>query len=469
MLTRWTRRRALTGAVLSVVMIAIFLATGCGETRPARPNIVLVVLDTVRRDATGCGETRSYTPHLDGLMAEGTGFTDAWSAAPWTPPSHASMFTGLLPSGHNCTGRNPVFSIEHPTLAERLRESGYETAAFHSNPWLTDELTGLLRGFDTRFVEADYTMSIFGESAQGGPETAGNICRWLDDRDDDRPFFMFVNILEAHLPYDPPAEHRTGELADLPPDDRVETHWANEVNAGLHRGEDIDWERVRRLYAGDVSMADGLLGVVLKKLRSLGVYDETVIIVTSDHGENLGDHGYLDHQFGVFESLLGVPLVIRAPGRLEVGVRHDPVVLTDLCPTILDVAGIHDASPTEHSRSLLQTPAHSDRPLVAEYAGPPDILLSHMIDINPRVNLEILGAAHATVRVGSLRLTVSSDGSLSLVDTSQDPDARENLAGRHKDKVTTMTRLIPSLDFEGDGGPEIDEEMAEWLRSLGYM
>ncbi len=177
-----TASRALlpVAAALSLLVMHAFLA-GCSR-EPARPNIVVVVLDTVRRDFTGCGAGESFTPNLDRLMSEATGFTNAWATAPWTPPSHASMFTGLLPSTHNCRGRSRTLPTRWPTLAERLGDAGYETAAFHSNPWLTDELTGLMRGFETRFIEASTDMDIFGRSAQGGAETVRNISRWLDGR-----------------------------------------------------------------------------------------------------------------------------------------------------------------------------------------------------------------------------------------------------------------------------------------------
>lgn len=466
-----TSRRATRLAVAAAVALlsAYSFLAGCSR-KPARPNIVVVVLDAVRRDFTGCGAAgESFTPNLDRLASEGTGFTNAWATAPWTPPSHASMFTGLLPSTHNCRGRDRTLATRWPTLAERLGGAGYETAAFHSNPWLTNELTGLMRGFQAQFIETTLNMDVFARSAQGGPEAVRNISEWLDRRDRRRPFFMFVNILEAHLPYDPPADYRKAHLSDLPQDDLVPARWANEFNAGLHRDERIDWDRVRRLYAGDVTEADRLLGEILEKLESLGLYEDAVIIVTSDHGENLGDHGYVDHQFGVFETLLAVPLAVRAHGRLPSGVRRDPVMLTDLYATVLDAAGIKDEQPQEHSRSLLGPLTHPDRPLVAEYAGPPEILMKRLVDLNPKLDARRLTAARSTVRIGAMRLTVSSDGKAALYDLSQDPAESRNLAEKEREKVNTMIKLIPSVRSGTAGDTQVDEKMAEWLRSLGYM
>jgi len=326
-----------------------------------------------------------------------------------------------------------------------------------------------MRGFQTTRIGAAPTMDIYASSAQGGPETVAGVGEWLESRDGRRPFFLFVNFLEAHLPYDPSPSYREMHLADLPPDDRVTARWANEFNAGLHRGENVDWERVRRLYRGDVAEADRLLGCLLELLRERDLLDDAVLVVVSDHGENLGDHGYVDHQFGVFETLLAVPLVVRAPGRLEAGTRSDPVVLTDLYATVLDAAGVTGEPFPETSRSLLGPPARAERPLVAEYAGPPRILLDRLAEINPAVDLERLAMAHSTVRVGPLRATVSSDGGVALFDLSQDPAESRNLAADEPDKAGTLLRLIPGARGGTEADSKIDERLSESLKALGYM
>lgn len=149
--------------------------------------------------------------------------------------------------------------------------------------------------------------------------------------------------------------------------------------------------------------------------------------------------------------------------------RRDPVMLTDLYATVLDAAGIKDEKPQEHSRSLLGPPAHPDRPLVAEYAGPPDMLMKRLVDLNPKLDVGRLTAARSTVRIGAMRLTVSSDGKAALYDLSQDPAENRNLAEREREKVNTMIKLIPSVRSGAAGDTQVDEKMAEWLRSLGYM
>jgi arylsulfatase A-like enzyme len=464
--------RSSAGALGVGIALGLTLALGCSR-EPARPNIVLVVLDAVRRDVTGCAGDLSATPNLDALMEDGTGFTNAWATAPWTPPSHASMFTGLLPSGHRCSSKSPRFTSDAVTLPEILAVEGYETAAFHSNPWLTDHLTGLLHGFDSEFVAGPpgiQIIDIVAMSRQGGRETVDNVSKWLDERQGNQPFFMFVNILEAHLPFDPSPGYRERYLSDLAPDVKVTTGWANSFNAGLVPEEEADWELVRRLYAGDVHDADGFLGEIVSLLRRHGLFDDTVIIVTSDHGENLGEHGLLDHQLGVFETLLAVPLVVRAPGRLPRGTRDDPVMLTDIYATVLDLAGLADAPRPVYSRSLLGPPALDDRPILAEYAGPPSAFLEHMTALNPQLALARYEPGYVTVRVGDLRLTVASDGREVLNDLGEDPEGLVNLAPSQPGKVNLLIELMPGIRFADDEEDiEIDEEMREWLESLGYI
>lgn len=456
----------------AVAAAAFALLAGCArETRPR--NIVVVVLDTVRADyATGGGGERSLTPSLARVASGGALFERAWANAPWTVPSHASMFTGLMPSEHGCTGKSPRFDSAAPTLAEILSGAGYETIAFYSNPWLTDNMTGILRGFEQQVVAGPPDMRLLNllkSRAQGGPETVSNVERWLARRDPGRPFFVFVNFLEAHLPYAPPPDYRGLRPSSLPLDDEVSASWAHEFNAGLHGSDTVDWDRVRYLYAGDVYASDMLLGRLLDLLERSGLADDTAVIVTSDHGENLGDHALLDHQFGVFETLLSVPLIVRAPGRVEPGVRSDPAMLTDVYATVLDLAGAESDEPRPHSRSLAGEPAPPDRPVLAEYAGANEPLLKELEGLNPDFDRRTRSSAFGTVRVRDLRLTVGSDGSLTLHDLSRDPGQLRNLAAERPADAEALRLLLPAFSTGLGATPDVDERMREWLRALGYV
>ncbi len=465
-------RRGLRPAVQTAALALLGAAiawTACSH-RPPRPNIVLVVLDTVRDDYVGPGfGGESNTPVLDGLARGGTTFTDVCANAPWTVPSHASIFSGLLPSSHQCTGMSYRFDVATPTFAELLTDAGYQAAAFYSNPWLTDRLTGMCRGFEQYCSGPEDDTDIFRRGEQGGPETIRNLANWFSRRDRSRPFLVFVNFLEPHLPYDPPVDYRRQHLEDLPPDVVFETRWALEFNAGVLPAEDIDFDEAARLYAGDIHTADGYLGDVLRLLGENAPGDNTVVIVTSDHGENLGDHGYMDHQFGLFETLVEVPLIIKAPRRLAPGVRDDPVMLTDIYDTILDLARVEGGPDTPHSRSLIGPPAGPDRPLISEYAGANMALLRALRGLNPDLDSTRLELAFSKVRVDTLEFTVASDGSRTLYDLAADPGRMHNLALERPGQANVLLDLMPLVKRVDERDVEMDEDMREWLRSLGYI
>ena len=443
-------------------MIVSWLAAipGC-ESEPQRPNVVIIVLDTLRRDATGLSaDSAERTPNLAALAEEGVVFTHAFSAAPWTVPSHASMMTGLLPSGHNCVSLRPRLDPRIPTLAQLAGEAGYATGAFYSNPWLSDKATQVLRGFEEQ-EKAEITglfqlESKFGD--QGGRETAGNVSRWLGGRvDDGRPFLMFVNILESHLSYDPPKAYREAHLGALAPGETVSIAWAHEYNAGLHPHDQVNWSVVKRLYAGDVWSADRFLGEILQSLDREGLSQNTVVIVTADYGENLGDHGLMEHQFSIHETLLAVPLVVRVPAALRerfdlsagTGERcGDPVQTTDLFATVLDLVGDEAFAVPPSSRSLFAPPAEADRPLFAEYAGPAPGLLEMLSEKNPATDVTRFARALGSVRVGDLRLTADDQGRAVLHDLARDPGQTRDIAAAHPEAGVSSNRWATSTDHQ---------------------
>jgi arylsulfatase A-like enzyme len=463
---------------------AALLLPGC-QRGPKQPNILIVVLDTVRRDAAGWPTAATppeltrhvLTPNLAGLARRGVAWRSAWSAAPWTVPSHASLFTGLLPSGHGCNEQRPRLTANLPTLAGRLGEAGYETAAFFSNPWLADRASWLLRGFQLR-QEASIgglTRMMVGETAsdQGGTASVASFRKWLSGRDPDRPFLAFVNILEAHLPYAPLPVDLAVAAPGLKADGGVPIGWGHEYNAGLHDDATVDWPRVRACYAGDVVAADRLLGLILAALREAGLDQETVVVVTSDHGENLGDHRLFEHQFSVHETLLAVPLVIAGPGIGPDGsVRDDPVMLTDLFATVLDLAGLPADLAPPGTRDLLAGAGPAGRPLVGEYSGPSPGLLTMLASLNPRMDAARLSPARRTVRVGDLRLSLASDGSLTLHDMAADPAQERDLAPARPDDVRRLRALLEASAGAAPGaGPAgtVDEATRRQLESLGYV
>jgi arylsulfatase A-like enzyme len=471
--------RRLAGVVAALTILAVapgLLLQGCGGAGK-RPNILIVVLDTVRRDATGLTTAATppelrrldLTPNLTRLGATGTLYRNAWSAAPWTVPAHASLFTGLLPSAHGCNGRRPTLSPVLPTFAERLTDDGYRSAAFFSNPWLSERTSGLLRGFaelhEAPIGGLDRLES--GGGDQGGGRILADLEAWLDARADDAPFLAFVNLLEAHLPYAPDAAARRAVTPDLPADAVVPITWGHEYNAGLHPAAEVDWARVRGLYAADVRTVDALLGRLLSLLDARGLRDDTIVVVTSDHGENLGEHGLFEHQFSVHETLLAVPLVVVDPRRPVRAVVDTPVVLTDLYGAVLAWAGF----PPPAGRGLGETTGEP-RVLVAEYAGPSPGLVQMLEGLKPGADLSRLRPALRTVRVGDTRLTENSEGLVWLHDLEADPGQLRNLAAARQEGVQALQGLFMAeiaRTPEDPDTPVVDEETRRRLESLGYI
>lgn len=476
---------------LALTALVLACAGGESEREPSarmssgeRPSIVLVVLDTVRRDVTGLGpnlgtdtdEGASATPHLDRLAEAGTSFPHAWAPAPWTVPSHASIFTGEPPSVHGGTSRTPHLRPELTTLAEILATEGYRTAAFFSNPWLSDGASGVLRGFEERFALAEDPEI----PDQGGHAIVGAVARWLDETSQStsgtEPFFLFVNFLEAHSPYASPPRFRE-HLPGLNAGDRVPIDWILDFQAGRIDPETVDWRRYRDLYSSDVLYADAFLGQLVGLLEERGLLSGNALLVTSDHGENLGEHGFVEHQFRIDETLLAVPLVVHAPAHLAPGERRDPVDLADLFATILDLVG-SDAEAPPRSRSLLGPPADPRRPLVAQYAGPPPGLLDHLGARHAGFDRASRAKSYRSLRVGPLRLTVDDAGGVTLHDLEADPGQTENLAKRRPEAVAAMQEILDELAGTASGGPfgeadgdapELDEATRERLRALGYI
>jgi arylsulfatase A-like enzyme len=366
---RWSRR-------LAVALTVLFLVVGGGsawsqhrqeqrllaglpEAPDGTPNVLLIILDTVRASSLSLyGATDSTTPALERRAREGVVFEQAHSTAPWTLPSHASMFTGRYAGQQSGDWRNPLDTAP-PTLAEVLRDRGYATGGFTANLIATGFRSGLARGFvryeDTRRTFEEVLRSstlaqsrvVAGASralAEGGSRMAvvkalasfdfrpdGNyhshdrksaevvaedFLRWQRTLGQ-RPFFAFLNVFDAHFPYEPPESL---------------------LNTFEPKGK-----RLGR-YKGAIRYIDGVIDSMLAELDRRGALENTIVVVTSDHGEHFGEHGLFRHGNSLYRPLLHVPLLILAPGRVVAGTRVSQAVsLRDLPTTVLDLANVPNA------------------------------------------------------------------------------------------------------------------------------
>ena len=431
-----------------------------------RPSVILVSLDTLRADRLGVlGSARPLTPLLDGIATEGMVFEQAMSAAPWTLPAHASLFASRLPFDQS---RHWDYNHEVPLpqtlLAERLREAGYRTAAFTGGGYVSAQC-GFGQGFE---IYEDHD-----ELVEGGPETiAAAALAWV--RAVRRvPFFLFVHTYEPHYPYVHADFANPSDAGRLP---SVVTY--KEIDA-IHSGALILSEAERRyltdLYDGDVAHADRVIGRFLQTLRREGILDGALLVVLSDHGEELWDRepNYSpDHGHSLYQELIHVPLLVRWPGRVPAGSRiRTPVSLIDLAPTLLALTGL-PGDPAHQGRSLARTMQTAEEP-------PPRPILAEAIEFGPDRFL---------IREGNLKVVLTPypdrfsivpipARTLEVFDLDADPLERHDLSAHLTKPVAEMVDVLwrrargvlsgPTRDDEA--GPPLPEELLQQLRSLGYL
>ena len=298
------------------------------EAAADRPNVLLVILDTLRADRLGCyGYGRPTSPRLDALAREGVVIDRAWSAAPWTLPSHASLFSSLHAVEHGVFDASVRLPEEARTIAEVLLDAGYDTAAFTEAGYVRPEL-GLAQGFQ-RFRCA---LNEVDETFRGAAD-------WIEGRE--RPFFALVHTYKVHTPYDPegPAREllvrpydgplpRNARVDDVPPADRPHGYSAE------------DARYLSDLYDAEIRELDDALGDFMDRLRQAGALENTLVVITADHGEEFAEHGQFNHSNSLYEEQLRVPLILLppAPGALD-GLRPDVAAMAvDVAPTIAQVA-----------------------------------------------------------------------------------------------------------------------------------
>lgn len=348
-----------------------------------QPNVILVVLDTVRTDRVSAyGYDRKTTPNFDAFAERATLFTEPIAQAPWSVPAHASLFTGAYPSEHGATTVTPIFR-EQPSLPVLLSAAGYETYGVTQN-WYIRPATGFAQGFDefetlSPVPEPAWLADVlapplnwiartprarrpaewaFNAIQSGASPTTGMEPRdeqSLVSRVDDfltrasEPFFLFVNLMDAHLPYIPRREHFEefvdDDLWDIPV---VENERAHTFGEGL---SDRQFRKLRQLYDASLRTADDRFGELLECFSRAGLLEDSLVVVVSDHGEHLGEFGLVGHQHSVFDSTVCAPLAIQfpdgGPDVVSQQVEHRRVF-----HTILDETGIESAPERSLSSGL---------------------------------------------------------------------------------------------------------------------
>jgi arylsulfatase A-like enzyme len=322
------RVRGRTAGRLAGGLALVCLLAACAREEPH--GVLLIGIDTLRADHLGCyGYHRPTSPRIDALAAESVLFEQAISQSPWTLPAFASIMTGVVPSRHGAgEGKrclsHPCAALGAwpPTLADRFAEAGYRTGSFVSNGFSSAQV-GLGRGFQTT------------ELHMTGQPVVTSAAAWLAEQKG-APFFLFVHLIEPHAPYWPGPEDRepfVDPAYDGPVDPAL-------TGRALRDWTEADRRHVVDLYDGDVRHADRLVGELLDALRRLGRYERTLIVLTSDHGEELFERGLIGHGHTLYDELLHVPLTVRFPGGAPRGRIARQVRTMDVFPTVLEGMGM---------------------------------------------------------------------------------------------------------------------------------
>jgi arylsulfatase A-like enzyme len=445
------RRTLPYAAALWLVTCASGLAWEQRGTSPKRqvsnasgsPNVLLIVLDTVRADRMSLhGYARPTTPFLERMAKEGTMFTQAVAPSSWTLPSHASLFTGLPPNEHGA-GRKALAS-HHRTLAEVFLQRGYRTGGFAANFLFCYGHTGLAQGFQqyravmTSPVDAA-ARTVFGQrilyrvaalagyrdliGRQNARDINAMFLRWLDSSGNDlgqqAPFFAFLNYFDAHDPYMPPPEF--GAKFSASGDALLRRRPVNPDFAAISELSAESLAQERDAYDAAIAFMDAQLENLFAELARRGLLDSTIVVVTSDHGEAHGEHETLGHGKNLYREALHIPLLVRWPGKVAAGVRDSRIVsLTDVPATLLALAGLSAELP--------------GRILVPRDGRPPDStgeapgysnLDAALWRYVPMRESEIWMHSLVTPQWHFIR---KGDGSVELFDWRQDPAELQNLA-----------------------------------------
>lgn len=379
-LTRARSSRRVVLATAPVLVAATVLAWGMEPSRerlagrwlppaPAgAPNILFIVMDTVRAESLGLdGRGRPIAPVLDRLARRGVRFEQARATAPWTLPSHASMFTGRLPHELSTRLDRPLDST-YATIAEFANGHGYDTAGFVANTFFCSRWFGLSRGFvhyEDVAIEAREVLrsSGLGRSIARKLATASNdrptayferkdaatinaeLIGWLRGRPKGRPYFAFLNYYDAHDPYLTPENE--GERSSRPSRSAAELEVLRDWHRASRGGVRPEHVRLaREAYEECLGYLDRQIGRLFEGLEAMGALENTIVVITSDHGEEFGEHGFFGHGQRLYSQVLHVPLLVIGPGRIPAGRRvATPVSLACLPATLADLLGLSQSSP----------------------------------------------------------------------------------------------------------------------------
>jgi arylsulfatase A-like enzyme len=405
-------RVAIQPVFVLVPLLAIVAGCSVGAEKPRDSscqdcNVLFISIDTLRADHLGCyGYKQPTSPNIDRFAAESVLFSDATAHAPSTEPSHASMFTSLLPVHHGgLRAKHRPVSEKVRMMAEILKDAGLRTVSFNGGGQVAASY-----GFDRGFEIYDSSTGRFADKV-------GKAVLWLQNNKDQR-FFMFLHTYEVHAPYAPAARHMelfdAGYTGNLP--DEIMPKLLIDINDGVRHIDEQDARHIVAAYDAGIHSVDAAFGALHNYLKKSGLLDKTIVIFTSDHGEELGEHGQMGrHSHALYDELLHVPLIIRLPGgRVASGVIDELVRGIDLLPTVTELLGL---------ASLEQFSGTSLVPLLGRQEAAPRLAISQLDSNEPVLPASVRTKASKLI-LGTQRFV--ADGSQRCYETKVELPSRTN-------------------------------------------
>lgn len=446
-----------------LLIVGLGFGLGCQGPEPHEassdpPNVLIVMIDALRADRLGVnGYPRPTTPSIDQLASEGVNFTRAFAHSTWTKPSIATLFTSVYPSQH---GLDQVATVEREgmgsevlgshltTVAESFQAAGYRTGAIVNQVHITPRF-GFDQGFDTYQARR----------GTAAPRLNRRLLAWLETEDPaNRPFFAYLHYLDVHWPYNKLARDRSEDLGSLelthePPKKGKQSveDWVEELELPM------DLDALQSRYDHEVAYTDQALGALMTELERLDLFEETIVVVTADHGEAFLEHGNLLHGHPPHEELIRIPLVFRLPARLRksVGSVESPVGLIDLMPTLLDLAGLEPV-PGAQGRSFAPLLRGED-------------LRDRLVFIETETAIAVRSGERKTIRF--------ADGRLQHFDLVEDPHEQQPGSGSCGEPCAVLERRLADFtaamaaarqSVSTEVVPLEDQDLEE-MRALGYL
>lgn len=455
----------------------------------AKPNIIMIILDAVRAQNMSCyGYAQETTPYINEFCAESILFKHAFSPAIWTIPSHASLFTGTYLSKHGAVNLHRYLDGKSTTLAEVLYSHGYNTVIFSNNYFISVKDFGLSRGFNIiegpTYPKSNFKRIIHkgkrwltGSLDCGAAVTNMFVRDFIDRRSNsDNPFFLFINYMEAHAPYNHVPKKFLKRLVRKGGRKRIKSTNQDRLKyltRSIEMTED-DFKLLRSFYDSQISYLDFRVNEVLEILKHKGIFDNSIIIISSDHGDMIGEHNLMHHSYCVYEELIKVPLILKLPYRNDQGKKqNDLVSLIDIFPTLTELLGITNDFLERQLQGVNLPLEKSDRSreyIFSECERPKN----EFKDTYPDFDFSIYDRQLLAIRSKQYKFIWSSDNNNELYAVEKDPTEQRNLIDQESEKARYLESELFKW-YDSFDKPQIEEEVVELdqkvkkrLATLGY-